>query len=404
MKTQTNQRRSSRRPLVPVVGGLAGLGAGAVLALSGVWGGGLGSGIGIGLAALGGFFGAGWWQGRKNLEDEGQSLEVLDRHLREETKEHRRLLGRIGALSEIRRPLWPGPAPARPAAFFRREERAVRFLALLNLKGGVGKTTLAAHLAPELAKCAGRGRVLLVDLDFQGSLSDLCCAPGDLLEALEGRRHAGRLLEAGTPDLEAALEYSVPMEGVGGVRVLVADDRLDLMDFRAQTLFHLHGEIEDPRFLFREIFHRRDIDQHLDLVIFDCPPRLTPACINAITCADSVLIPTKLDPTSANAVGRTLVWLEELAPIHQAEVLGGVGNEVRLVDGQPIPGMREVRAELDGIPGFGLCEHLIPDLSLGRPGSSGEIFGGLAAEIWGKMRGGVGLLGPGGGRLKNPTK
>src|SRR5207245_9308812 len=55
--------------------------------------------------------------------------------------------------------------------FVPREQRRTRFIALANLKGGVGKTTLTLNLGVSLAE---RGKkILLVDLDFQGTLSNL---------------------------------------------------------------------------------------------------------------------------------------------------------------------------------------------------------------------------------------
>ena len=56
-----------------------------------------------------------------------------------------------------------------------------KILVVANAKGGVGKTTVTANLGArfaELAKASGRKPVLLIDLDFQGSLSAMCVAGG----------------------------------------------------------------------------------------------------------------------------------------------------------------------------------------------------------------------------------
>ncbi|MCS6898131.1 MAG: ParA family protein, partial [Nitrospira sp.] len=66
-----------------------------------------------------------------------------------------------------------------------------------------------------------------------------------------------------------------------------------------------------------------------DLVIFDCPPRLTTSTVNALTTSDYVLIPTKLDERSFEAIPRTLSFLDNLRPIAQPKILGVVANEVR---------------------------------------------------------------------------
>ena len=65
-----------------------------------------------------------------------------------------------------------GPVPE----FVPRGDRQTRFVTFLNLKGGVGKTTLVANLGATYAVgvTGKRLRVLLVDLDYQGTLSNLC--------------------------------------------------------------------------------------------------------------------------------------------------------------------------------------------------------------------------------------
>jgi AAA domain len=63
---------------------------------------------------------------------------------------------------------------------YRRGVTNSRTLAIANLKGGVGKTTLAANIGAYLAK-EWQKRVLLIDLDFQGSLSSMAFPGKDWL-------------------------------------------------------------------------------------------------------------------------------------------------------------------------------------------------------------------------------
>jgi Mrp family chromosome partitioning ATPase len=78
---------------------------------------------------------------------------------------------RIERALKLQGAIWTQPVMKEPPRFVQRAERPTPVVSLLNLKGGVGKTTLTANLAWALSE---RGyRVLLIDLDLQGSLSSL---------------------------------------------------------------------------------------------------------------------------------------------------------------------------------------------------------------------------------------
>jgi cellulose biosynthesis protein BcsQ len=72
-----------------------------------------------------------------------------------------------------------------------------------------------------------------------------------------------------------------------------------------------------------------------DLVIFDCPPRVTTSVVNAMLCSDFVLIPTRLDRGSIDAVPRTLDWMKKFGPLCPASVVGVVASHVVLRSGRP---------------------------------------------------------------------
>ena len=211
--------------------------------------------------------------------------------------------------------------------FVDKEQRNARFISVLNLKGGVGKTTLSANLGVCLALMDRSLRVLLIDLDFQATLSNMSVEAGTLATACQVGNTTSKLLDPNTT-VNDFKKMMVNVNRVDKGRIVIADVNLERMDFQAQAKFFLKPE-NDVRFLFRSILHQREITETFDVVIFDCPPRLTPSTVNALTTSDYVLIPTKLDERSFEAIPRTLTFIQNLRMIAQPKILGVVANEVQ---------------------------------------------------------------------------
>ena len=98
----------------------------------------------------------------------------------------------------------------------------------------------------------------------------------------------------------------------------------------------------DARFLFREWFHRNAVLERYDSVLFDCPPRLTTACVNALACSDFLLVPVLLEQGSVEALPRTLNWLTRLPHVTHAKLLGVVANRVDLYGGAPVNAQKTI--------------------------------------------------------------
>lgn len=80
---------------------------------------------------------------------------------------------------------------------------------------------------------------------------------------------------------------------------------------------------------FVMLFTRAILRDQYDVVLIDCPPRLTTGCVNALAASDYVLIPVLLEETSTDAVPRTLGWLKKFQAqvCTELDVLGIVGNK-----------------------------------------------------------------------------
>jgi len=145
----------------------------------------------------------------------------------------------------------------------------MRRIAVINQKGGVGKTTTTANLGAALAN--NGLRVLLVDLDPQGHLT----------------LHFGAELRDGQPSVYDVLTAATP---VGDVLVKVRD-RVTLLPADIDLA---GAEVELISVTGREVILREALDpiehEH-DIMLIDCPPSLGILTVNALVASTEVLIP-----------------------------------------------------------------------------------------------------------------
>jgi chromosome partitioning protein len=149
-----------------------------------------------------------------------------------------------------------------------------RVLAVVNQKGGVGKTTTTVNLAAGLA-LAGR-RVLLVDLDPQGNAT---MGSGVDKRALKQTVYHV-LLGLATADSVRAFSES------GGYDVLPANR--DLAGAEVEMVELEHRELRLKSALAR-------VAAQYDYILIDCPPALNLLTLNGLVAADSVMIPMQCE-------------------------------------------------------------------------------------------------------------
>ncbi|MFQ5495614.1 MAG: ParA family protein [Phycisphaerae bacterium] len=160
----------------------------------------------------------------------------------------------------------------------------MRRIAVINQKGGVGKTTTTANLGAAVAR-AGL-RVLLVDLDPQAHLS---LHFG--IEVGADQFSVYDLLASGTPVEEVILRPA------HNVSLLPAD--IDLAGAEAELVSVTGREV-----LLREAL--APLDGQYDCVLIDCPPSLGVLTINALAAAGEILIPLQAHFLALQGLGRLL--------------------------------------------------------------------------------------------------
>ena len=149
-----------------------------------------------------------------------------------------------------------------------------RAIAIANQKGGVGKTTTAINLSACLA--AKRKKVLVIDMDPQGNTTS-----GFGVEKNELENTVYELILG-----ECSVEECLIKNVVKNVSIIPSNVNL------AAAEIELIGVDKKEYILKNEIDWIRD---QYDFIIIDCPPSLSMLTINAMTTADTVLVPIQCE-------------------------------------------------------------------------------------------------------------
>lgn len=147
-------------------------------------------------------------------------------------------------------------------------------IAIANQKGGVAKTTTTHNLGVALA--AKGKRVLLIDLDSQASLT---ISVG--LEPLEVKRTIVDVLRKDGISIDRCIERI-------GEKLHIVTSIIDLAPMEMELLSRASRE----KILDRAL---KPVRRRYDFILVDCPPQLSILTINALSCADGVIIPVKTD-------------------------------------------------------------------------------------------------------------
>ena len=162
----------------------------------------------------------------------------------------------------------------------------MKIISFVNQKGGVAKTTSCVNIGASLAD-QGR-KVLLIDLDAQGSLS-ISTGHGDLgaddlttYELLKGE------------DINEVIHH-------GRIDVIPTDIRLAGAEIELSS-------VPGREFLLREALS--GLSDEYDVILIDCPPSLGILTLIALTASDKIIIPVKADYLALNGMSQLMKTID----------------------------------------------------------------------------------------------
>jgi chromosome partitioning protein len=218
----------------------------------------------------------------------------------------------------------------------RKRKPMANVISMINLKGGVAKTTTTVALA-QLLDCEFGKRVLIIDLDPQTNATVMLIGDKKWRELNQKRHTIAQLFEDAINgekkfDLNATLQ-----KGVGAVsdcqQVDLIPSSLDLIDIQDRLSqmdpgkFHALTPIEVLRRALRLLLE----DDCYDFVLIDCPPSLGLVTLNGLRISDYYLIPTIPDFLSTYGIPQILKRIKDFsdAASHTVDPLGILATKYR---------------------------------------------------------------------------
>ena len=208
----------------------------------------------------------------------------------------------------------------------------MKVIAIANQKGGVAKTTTTHNLGVALA-AAGK-KVLLIDLDSQASLT---ISVG--LEPLEMQRTIVDVLKKDAAPVRACIQQLRE-------NLHIVTSIIDLAPMEMEMLSRASRE----KILDRAL---KPVKDDYDFVLIDCPPQLSILTINALSCADGVLIPVKTDYLAYRGLTQLQDSIREIQELINPDlkVIGVLAtlHDTRVTDDREILGLLKEEYDLLGV-------------------------------------------------------
>jgi len=180
-------------------------------------------------------------------------------------------------------------------------------ISIINFKGGVGKTTIAYHLAAGLSRYHSC-KVLLIDIDHQSSLSIVCLKGREWKNAVTSKKTTNQIFR----------HFTKTDENLPGQEIIISSpkNRYPELDIVSSTLELDETEIDltsttignaiesewNKRTLLCKWIDENGIEDEYDYIIFDCPPATKIVTQNAIAASHGYIIPTIPEAVSVRGI------------------------------------------------------------------------------------------------------
>lgn len=184
------------------------------------------------------------------------------------------------------------------------EHEVKEVVAIINNKGGVGKTTTVQNIAAYLTK-EYKMRVLVIDLDAQGNLSSQMGWDSLPKEDRHETMYDALIAENNSADQELLPVY----KSNSGIYYSPSSKSLQnvdaLLERTLQPSMVLYGTFANPIKNYTGDKLSRVDD--FDYILIDCPPALSRVTYNAMAVADSIIVPVLLEGMSASGLGNIIL-------------------------------------------------------------------------------------------------
>ena len=174
-----------------------------------------------------------------------------------------------------------------------------RVIAVSNQKGGVGKTTTSVNLSASLA--ALEKKVLLIDFDPQANTSS----------------SIGIDVTVNTKTIYDLLENNCE------INECIYNTKLSFLDVIPAHIDLVGIEIEfinssDREYLLKNVID--NVKEKYDFIIIDCPPSLGLLTINALSAANSIIVPIQCEYLALEGLGKLLNTIKSIQKLHNSDL------------------------------------------------------------------------------------
>jgi chromosome partitioning protein len=272
-----------------------------------------------------------------------RQIEEAAAQLEQQQGEIEKLNSDLKRLTEGAQELWKVRSDINPFSeyeLWHARNAGAKVVTIANLKGGVGKTTLAANLAAYVTQKYGAS-VLLADLDFQGSLSNLLMQAVDKEVVKSGidelLAHSDRDAFLRVSQGRVQLDPKLP-------RVWLVPASYSLAQLENQLLLRWLLGAEggtDVRFRLARVLLDPNVRREYKLIILDTPPRMTIGTINALVASHYFITPTALDRLSSEAVPQFITNMKAIKEdlkldIELAGIAGMMSRTINLSENEKL--------------------------------------------------------------------